>query len=256
MKIDKLNTHWLLTMALLWMSGQPLSSQENVTTLGIQFRPMVASQYFGSGDETFEGDSLTVELDPRYGHNFGLVIRRGITRMWSFETGISVVQRNYKLRMSHVTFTTPQEIRFRFIGYEIPLQGLIYVQLGTRWWMNASGGISLDIYPSNVESSTDARQDSIVYDYYQKTWRTSWLQVGLLANYGFEFRTKKSGYFYMGTSYHRPFSDIALVQTVFKRDNVPSRLDFALSGNYLTLDLRYFFHEDPERQTEKKTKRN
>lgn len=225
-----------------------LHAQENVTTLGIQFRPMVPSGYFGSGEEVWQNDSMQVGLAPRYGHNFGFVIRKGLTRMWSLETGIAMVQRNYRMEVSHVWNPTVQRLDYRLVGYEIPLQALVYVQLSDHIWMNASGGLSLDLYPSNVESFGDVRQDSIVFDYYQKTWRRNWLQGALLANYGFEWRTADKGYWYVGASYHRPFGPIADAVAQISRNGSTRKLEVPVTGNYLTLDLRYFFHEDPEKK--------
>ena len=123
--------------------------------------------------------------------------------------------------------------------------------VGENLFMNASGGFSLDIYPSNVETSNYTRVDSTMYDFTQKTWKNKWVQVALLANYGFEWRSRESGYFYFGASYHRPFNYIGITQVVVERNNVPSRADALLRGNYLTADFRYFFNEKLERRKPK-----
>jgi len=77
----------------------------------------------------------------------------------------------------------------------------------------------------------------------------------LLANYGFEYRTKEDGYFYFGASFHRPFADIAQTAVQFDINTNPTRINYALSGSYLTLDFRYFFHEDPDRKRMLKNKK-
>lgn len=227
-------------------------AQQGVTTLGIQFRPMIPSKYFGITTELESSEGLTAEYSPRFGHNFGMVIRRGFTKAISFETGICLVQRNYRVALDLAGFPGRQEMDFRFIGYEIPVQGLVFVQLGDELWMNASGGLSLDMYPSNVETFGEARRDTVIYDLYQKTWRNGRLQLSLLANYGFEWRTKENGYFYAGLSYHRPFNRIGFSEVEVREKTNVYRLEHMLSGNYLTVDLRYYFAEDPERPSKKR----
>ena len=157
------------------------------------------------------------------------------------------MRRNFHINYVYARVPKAQEVSFRFIGYELPFQGLLYVRLGQRWWMNASAGISLDMYPSNVLSQITVSSDTTFYIFAQKTYRTRWIQVAALANYGFEYRSRKDGYFYVGASYHRPFQPIG-----YTRAGVESKVEnviggFDLIGTYLTLDLRYFFPEPPER---------
>jgi len=233
------------------MSHFAAVAQENVTTFGIQFKPMLPLKFIGGEQEMVESENFNAILSPRFGMNFGMVVRKGITKMWSFETGINLVQRNYSLNINHPDMPEDKTMNYRFICYEIPLQGMAYVKLGEQLYMNASGGFSFDMYPSNVEGFATARQDTNVFDYYQKTVRNGWLQYALLANYGFEWRTKRNGYFYLGVSYHRPFRLIGITFLEAKKNDDPAKLDFALKGDYLTIDLRYFFNEKPERKITK-----
>lgn len=245
----------LILIAFLFSVVVFACAQENVTTLGVQFKPTVPSRLFGTGAVSAQNNQLSVVNDPEFGMNLGMIVRRGITKNWSFETGITFIQRNYKLSFFHPLLTEDVHINYRFIGYEIPVQGLIYVRLGENLYMNASGGMSLDIYPTDVEGFADTRSDTLRFDFVLQTLRRNWMQVSLLANYGFEYRTKESGYFYFGASFHRPFSEIATGQARMELNTFPTRVSFDLSGSYLTFDLRYFFHEDPERKRTK-TKKN
>lgn len=185
---------------------------------------------------------------PRVGFNFGMVMRQGFTDVFSLETGIHLVRRNYEVTTFDSDYHLTMENKFAFMGYEIPVQGLIYVRLGEKMWMNGSGGVSFDSYPSNVFSTSDEQIDSVSFDLELSTRRRHWMQISLLANYGFEYRTKSKGWYYLGVSYHRPFSDIGKTFAEYTRDGVPHNLVYNLSGSYLTIDLRYFFHEKPERK--------
>ena len=235
-------------LLLLWSEGH---SQQNTTVFGIHLKPMVPNKFFGAGPQVNTEEGLQATFAPKFGLNFGMVVRKGFGKMWSFETGINIVQRNYDVDFSHPALLHDKSMSFRYICYEIPLQAMVFVKLGEHLYMNASGGVSLDMYPSNVESSTSDRNDTIVFDFYQKTYRNGWLQFALLANYGFEWRTKDKGYFYIGASYHRPFREIGFTRVTFVQDTDPTRLEFYLKGNYLTADLRYFFHEKAERKKPK-----
>lgn len=226
-------------------------AQENVTTLGIQLKPMIPSKYFNTGTKGIESDTVNIDIQPRVGLNFGMIVRRGLTKSWSLETGICLVQRNYTMNIDIPALGERQSMSFRYICYEIPLQGIIFVKLSDELYMNGSAGFSLDLYPSNIESFASTRKDTVSYDFMHKTWRKSWIQGAILANYGFEYRTKSSGYFYLGASYHRPFSEIGITTIEVERNSNPDRYALLLRGNYLTADFRYFFHEKPERRKPK-----
>lgn len=230
-----------------------LLAQKDVTTFGIQFKPIIPSKFFNSGVETIEGESFNVTKTPKLGYNFGMVIRKGITDIFSLELGINYTRRRFDLEVIEPVDGISKNLNFIFTAYEIPVQGLVYVQLGDELWMNAAAGFSMDMYPSDLFSSDSQDLNGSIYDFEQRTYRSNWLQFALVANYGFEWRTEEDGIFYVGASYHRPFSDMATTEITFKKDNFPYREKVDLSGSYLTLDLRYFFHEDPQRK--KKTKK-
>ena len=243
----------LAVVILIWIGLTNFSSaQQDVTTFGIQFKPIVPSGMFNSGTEELFGEQFNLTKTPRLGYNFGMVMRRGFTRFFSLETGISLVRRNYNLSFTHRAYNETLQIKHAFVGYEVPVQGLIYVRLGDRVWMNGSAGVSFDFYPSNTFESANNQRDTLTFVFEQRTNRLNWVQVALMANYGFEFRTKKAGYFYLGATYHRPFSPIARSKSTYVLSGFPTTLETELSGSYLTLDFRYYFHEDPERKKKMK----
>ena len=244
---------YAIIVALVVVSASSVS-QKDVTTFGVQVKPIVPSKFFNSGAQTMSHEYLTVDMTPKLGWNFGMLMRMGFTDMFSLETGINVVRRNYNLNAYDAEFDTNLELDYTFAGYEVPVQMLVYVKLGNQFWMNASGGVSFDTYPSDAFSTNDAVVDTLVLDIEQRTFRRSWVQMALLANYGFEYRTKDKGYWYLGASYHRPFSDMATTEVIYVRNTVPEVVSANLSGSYLTVDLRYFFHEDPERNHRSRSK--
>jgi hypothetical protein len=241
-----------ILFSVLFFGATAFFAQKGVTTMGIQLKPMVPSQFFGTGPVRQLSDHTDALLENQLGWNSGVVIRRGLNNMWSLETGISMVQRNYKVSFESLRFGFSESMTYRLVGYEIPIQALIYVQLGKQWFMNGSGGMALNFYPSNLEKFGSTVVDTTFIDYHVKTYRNNWMMPSVLANLGFEYRTPKSGFFYVGASYHRPLSDIALSNLRIETNGSGDDTPFFLNGTYLTLDLRYFLPESTSGKSKKK----
>lgn len=227
-------------------------AQKGQTTLGLQLKPMFASKFFETGPQRFISDSLDATLFQKLGWNTGVVIRKGINDMWSIESGISMVQRNFELKFYSQRYQIEDVLKYKMVGYEIPVQALIYVQLSPKWYINGSGGVALDFYPSNLYKTGSVLKDTLYVDAYAKTFRTRWAMLAATANLGFEYRTKDHGYFYMGASYHRPMGDIALTQLRVESKGAGNDLWMPIGGTYLTLDLRYFLKPDNDVMKQKK----
>ena len=84
----------------------------------------------------------------------------------------------------------------------------------------------------------------------------AFLLPGVVANMGVEYRTYKSGWFYGGLTYHRPFGDLATAEfTWYGADNLGRTIRSRIGGSYLTIDLRYYFHADPDRPRRRSNER-
>lgn len=232
------------------------SAQINTTSFGFVLKPVFPSKFFRTGPQTQNaadsaGNSITFKLAQNSGINFGGLVRKGITKSISAETGIEFIKRNYHLDITDTAKNFSGGSDFKIIGYEIPIQVLVFIQLSQQIWMNASLGTSLDIFPSDVETRGSY--------FINKSLRLSNLTVfnaGVLANIGWEYRTEKSGIIYIGSSYHRSFKDTFRSVTGYLR-NIKSAYpdattDFKLKGDYLTLDFRYYFQGDVNKKKTKK----
>jgi hypothetical protein len=136
------------------------------------------------------------------------------------------VKRVYSLKIAKENFSGDSE--FRIIGYEIPLSGLVYIKLSEKTYMNASLGISADMFASDIYTE----------DYYfrNSSHRAYVFNAGILGNLGWEFRTEAAGYFYIGASYHNPFSGIFNSQLgYYENDVLKEKVTMAISGTYLCL---------------------
>ncbi len=237
-----------LVIFILLIGGSWASAQQNILTAGVQFKPIFPSAMLGTGPQELVMDGVNFKIDPRAGFAAGMVVRRGITPRLSFETGINYVRRKYDLTISDSAFTGDSD--FRIVGYEIPAMGLVFIQLAQQLHMTTGLGVSLDIFPSDIFTSDTYFRHLAV--------KRNWLLPGLQANLGYEWRTEKKGFFYLGGSYHQPFSSIFGSSIKYNQFDRKTEAKANLKGNYLTVDLRYFFHEEPlapKTKTERKKKK-
>jgi hypothetical protein len=207
---------------------------------GVQFKPIFPVGFLGTGKQTVTVDSLNMKVDLALesGWNFGMVIRKRFTDLLALETGINYVKRKYNVDVFDEDFDESSD--FRIIGYEIPVSLLAYIRLGEYVYMNASLGASADMYASNVQSVGEHHSSLTV--------RNHTFQPSIIANLGWELRTTKSGYFYLGASLHRPFDYELTTQVHYKRAPKEVEVYQPLSGSYLTIDVRYFFPENPKKK--------
>ena len=245
--------HKRIVFILFCLSSIAVMAQKNVTTFGVQLKPVIPLSFIGTSEETIIDNSTSFTLSPRSGYSFGMVARHGFTKMFSIESGINFTTRNFDLSIQDGSFTGDSDIKF--VTYDIPLLALLYVQLGDQLFMNAAFGASISFLPSDWETSDTYFRHS--------SFRTEWIIPSMLANVGFEYRTYDKGYFYLGASYHQPFRDFTTTNVGYYNeannvnniDGYDAFANFNLDGSYLTLDLRYFFHEDPIRKTKRKKKK-
>ncbi|NNC81956.1 MAG: hypothetical protein HKN79_00120 [Flavobacteriales bacterium] len=217
-----------------------LLSQENVTTLGLQIKPILVSDIGGAGPFEVANGPYRLSIEPRTGLSFGMVIRQGLTKNISAEVGLNRVVRQYDYAFTDEETGFQRTLDFGYVNYEIPLKGLVFIQLGERLFMNTGLGPSIDLFASDVGSG-DLELEQI-------TLRGQWAKIALDANLGFEYRTRKSGYIYLGASFHNPFSAVAKSKVTYRTSTEQNDVIFDLNAGYLTFDIKYYFHEDPERK--------
>jgi len=252
---NRITSHsWLLALSALGASVG-VSAQRGVTTLGLQIKPVLALEYFDP-TATEEIEHVSYALDLEGGFAFGMNIRVGITNAIAIETGLGQIQRRYAFSVVNDTSGYAETGRLRYVGYELPVMGLVFIRLGEKTWMNAALGAALDFYPSDAEGYLAEGQ--------VRVFRKNWAQASMIGNLGVEYRSYKSGTFYLGATYHRPFNDMAVADMTWRYPGPPAisthTVRTTLNGSYVTVDLRYYFHEDPVRrgqraQERKKAKR-
>jgi hypothetical protein len=234
----------ILLLCLLASSFQGIG-QKGVTTFGIQYKPIIPNSLIGTFEQDFNEGILVSSVKQKVGHSFGMVVRVGLTDKISLESGINYTQRKFNLDFEIPDSGYAAQNTVGVVSYEIPVSGLIYVRLGDDIYMNSSLGVAMTLFPSDVRTYTDIPDIANSYFQQEGAYRSK-LQGAALANLGFEYRTKKAGYFYLGASYHLPFTPIMTFAMSYEYDNTNVVSRDNIHGSYLTLDLRYFFHEKKE----------
>ena len=170
------------------------------------------------------------------GFGFGGVIRMRLSRVWNLETGLHYTRRRYRFQINDLQTSFSDETHFRVVGYEIPLKGLVYIQLGDDLYMNVALGASANFFASDVIGLQNI--------YNIKGFKPSWVRLGVMGNVGVEYRTRKDGYFYLGASWHQMVGEIMRTEINYFREGSPpaSRQRDILDGTYFAIDFRYFIN--------------
>lgn len=239
----------MIRFVLAFIFVFPLGStaQKGLTTFGIGLRPGFPSKYFRTGPVTFFDSTTAFSQIQQSGISYGGFVRHGLNNRFSVETGIVYTKRNYTYNVSDPLFSEQGD--FSIIGYEIPLSGLVFIQLAEQLWMNGGMGACLDIFPSDVTTSGPKTQ--------QYSARERKVNSSVSARLGIEWRTKKSGTFYTGAYYHRGLQVFYtnIIETYPDGDFAGTFATIGrtpMQGDYFGLEVKYFFQEDPEKKKKKK----
>lgn len=218
-------------------------------SFGVEFRSL---QNFG----ILNADSVVLtELNNEFrgvyrfsnGIGFGGILRIKLTDFWNVETGINYARQRYQLEFADLITGQTDESELDVVTYELPAKGLVYIQLGEQLFANVALGVSLNFVASNVEVfgldgtySFGALQERV-------------FNGAVLGGVGVEFRSEEDGYFYVGGSFHQPFSALMTAQVTYQRDRIPPGFTArdVIAGSYFGVDLRYFF---PTQESKEKTK--
>lgn len=235
-----------IPLLILWVNVAKSQMDKGDNTFGIQVRTIIPATLLNAEEFSTNNDSIVFAANPATGFSIGGIIRHNFTGMFTLEAGIHFTNRSYRFDVENSLQNASEQTSVNFISYEIPIQGLIYIQLGEKLFMNTMFGLSLDFYPSDVIKTQELYAYIIIRD--------SWINPSLIGNIGFEYRTKSAGYFYLGASVHYPFKRVALVRLSYYDAPNPSNyvnLDGDLSGTYFSVDFRYFFNSQKEKNGSK-----
>lgn len=213
---------------------------------GLQFKPLFSTNFISASKLDLTGTELTAKYHQQFGFSFGGTVRVGLHKIVNLETGLNFVQRNYGIDFNiHSPITQfSAKTEFRIIAYDIPVNALFYIKLTDKFYMNASIGASLGYLPSNVWKTYIINSFEA---FHHEGRRFSKFFGEANGNVGFEYRTKKQGFFYLGASFKMPFKPIFQIAAAYERPGNKQVLLGNVSGSYLTLDFRYYFKNNGEK---------
>lgn len=217
--------------------------QKVFVTIGPEVNLIIPTD-FGTRKDVLYQDTM-FRFAPNLSYRFGANLRFDFSRTFSFQTGLYYISRNYTSQVGRANEIRTEIVEdyynrsMNYIGFEIPVMGLFYVQLGRQWFMNNAVGFSIDFYPSSIIKNAG---DSAI-KYISFGGRNSSFVPSMKAAIGFEFRSDNIGYFYLGGQFHRPF--IPILDGFIERTNaLPYGLQpaqISQSGTYFSVDFKYFF---------------
>ena len=236
-----------LIFILLLLVPFHLLAQNNTENFffGVQFKPIISAAYFDAGGESKQWENYNLKIEPRFGQSLGMIIRCNLSSTFSTETGLNLVNRRYQLSIDNRDIALQDISNFNLRSYELPLQILSNVKISNKYFLNAAFGNSINIFASDIISFGEKNSF-----FFQSTSRRKRTQSALIAVLGMEYRTNEKGIFYLGFSLHRPWKNTARTYPEYNdgsntfNTQGPTGKDtkyLKISGNYLTLDLRYFF---------------
>lgn len=239
--------HKLVILLLISLLSSLAFAQKGNTKFGFQFKPIIPNRLIGFYEQPFNKNQFESTVTQKFGFSGGMRLRVGLSDRLALESGINYNQRNYDLN-----FAVPDSgyIGLNDVGvvsYEIPISFMVFIRLTDDIFMNTSVGPAMTFFPSDVRTYTPIGANE---RFQQEGAYRSKVQGALNANVGFEWRNKNAGTFYLGGSYHLPFSPIMTFAMSYEyntNQNVVVRQN--ISGSYLTIDLRYYLPESKEKKS-------
>lgn len=232
----------LLFCAISFLSlGQKRKKERFPSYFGIVASPVIPNNFIGAVHTEFldSSGSMTTDFHNKWGFTFGATIRIGLSKNISIETGISQVRRIYNVGISIPDSNIYASKKLAFINYDVPINALFYVKLTEKWFADASLGVSITHYPSDVQDSMLPEAKKAIFIQGRRTAST---YFAFNAGIGFEYRTEKAGTFFLGFGAKVPFKQPLFGVSILRQSGTSKEL-FAykpLSAGYFTLDFRYF----------------
>lgn len=231
MRINKLNILIFLMLFTCIVYAQKNEKRKRImgtnTSFAVVGGPILPTSFVQKNNVVKTTDTSKYSVDNLMGYEFGMEIRHNFTHRFAIQSGINFIRRNFYAKADLYSTGEHSEEKLKLIAYELPIKGLAFVKLSNNVFMNIGGGVGIEMYPSDIFNPPFYGQ------------RTSWIQLAMLTNIGWEYRTKIDGVFYLGLSYKMHFKDMA---HIVYANSSGRRVDYVdVSGNYLSINLKYYF---------------
>lgn len=234
----------LIIVFVSFQSSGQASKQNPPSYFGLFYRPILPIGIVGDKDFTITEQGFSTTISPKLGYSFGGTVRVGLTKLISLETGIGYTRRNYKLDFAVPDSNIVADNDFGIINFDVPINALIYIQLTEEIYMNTSLGVSALFNPSDIRTSINPEGKHV---FIQEGRRRNHFTFEINANVGFEYRTKKDGFFYLGGFGKIPFGPIFQLAAEYRYDTESIVAFGDVEGATIGLELKYFFHNSKKK---------
>ncbi len=223
----------------LWSQYSKRDKTDKIPSyFGIQVKTLFPTKFVGNPVLDLVNNEFHSRTKQSLGYGFGATVRVGFTKLLALETGLHFTQRNYKIEMDIKDSNLFATNNLSFISYELPLNALVYIQLDQNIFMNTALGASINYKPTNVGVLNTPGGN---HYFYHTGIINSRVFFDFNASVGFEYRTKKNGFFYLGGSAKVPYQELFTMVAKYENQSYVNRMTGGTSGSYLSIDFKYFF---------------
>jgi hypothetical protein len=207
---------------------------------GLQTKIVSPSDFLGPVKTSLLNEGFQSNLTQKIGFSYGALIRADYTKNITLECGINYIERQFNAEMSFSDSISSisDTNKLTFINFELPLTGIVKIQLAKNLFALVGLGPSFTFKPSNV-ALVDLPGGKHTFFHSGSVRKFG---VDLNTQAGFELRTKKSGYFYIGFGVKVPTDYLFNWGGKYSQQGSSmSLIDFEkVNGSFLSLDLRYY----------------
>ena len=204
-----------------------------------QFKPLFPTRFIGESSSSYSNQGYDVVISQQLGYSFGGVVRVGITELIGIETGLNFFQRYYNVDMSLPDSSIQTSNSFGFIQYDLPINALFNVKLSKKWLMNASIGTSICYKPSSVGVINNPLGKHEFFNIGLVDINKK-VNVDLNGHFGFEFRTERYGFFYLGGCSRIQTAPLFNLLSRYRYGTYEVDNYGPVSGSFLALEFKYF----------------
>ena len=207
---------------------------------GVQTKLVLPSEFLGPVKTSLANEGFQSNLTQKIGFSYGALVRADFTKNITLESGLNFIQRHFKAEMNYTDslVNINDTNNLTFINYELPITGIVKIQLAKNIFALVGLGPSFTFKPTNV-ALIDLPQGK--HTFYH-SGGVKKFGVDLNTQAGFELRTKKSGYFYIGGGAKVPTAYLFNWGGKYSQQGSSlSLIDFEkVNGAFISIDLRYY----------------
>ncbi len=229
-----------------------LYGQKNDVVFGFHLEPIIPNRMFRIQAEDIDKEDVSFSVIPQTGYLFGSHLSFQITNKFTIESGINIVQR--KIEMVASEQHQDVSMNYKIHNFEIPLASTFFVRLSEKIYMGQTVGVSFQLLPSHLISSSSWVDSSGTLSKFQQiSYRRNWLVPSFKGSVGFEYRSENDGYFYFGGIYHL-FTKMYTTQISYKTSTINELFDIYPQSDFFGIIFRYSFPPTQLKINKKKKK--